>query len=353
MEGKFYRQLGGVDRESNIELFRIVSTFFVLVVHFTGWFVGGMADPMDTTLDLSFRIGQIVIESLTVVCVNCFLIISGWFGIKFKLRSLLKMYMLLVSIYIPFQIISSIYTGEFSLLHLVDNILVFTRESYFVQCYVMLMLFSPVLNSFFEKYGKRSLALVLLLWFVEAFMGNIRNNVCLGINEGYSLIHFILMYMLARVARLYKDRLLKVKRGVWILCYFVCAILVGIAHLIGFKHAWAYSNPIIIIEAFCLFFPFAYQSFHNRSINWIASSTFAVYIIHTTPPMYSVLVNVDQWMLNNMSYFTYLPCYLLFCVFIFIFSIYYDKLRIKLTTPLSNMIHDKLKNKFNKYLMYE
>lgn len=28
MEGKFYRQLGRVDRESNIELFRIVSTFF-------------------------------------------------------------------------------------------------------------------------------------------------------------------------------------------------------------------------------------------------------------------------------------------------------------------------------------
>lgn len=27
MEGKFYRQLGRVDRESNIELFRIVSTF--------------------------------------------------------------------------------------------------------------------------------------------------------------------------------------------------------------------------------------------------------------------------------------------------------------------------------------
>lgn len=64
-------------RDSSVEVFRILATFLVLIVHFTGWFVGGIRNPFDSTLDLSFRIGQTVISALCVVCVNCFLIISG------------------------------------------------------------------------------------------------------------------------------------------------------------------------------------------------------------------------------------------------------------------------------------
>ena len=89
MEDRQAIQIGkDKERESNVELFRILAMFLVLVVHFTGWFVGGLADPFDSTKDLSFRMGQMVMEALSVVCVNCFLIISGWFGIRLKFKSI-------------------------------------------------------------------------------------------------------------------------------------------------------------------------------------------------------------------------------------------------------------------------
>lgn len=142
------------NRESNIELFRIVATLLVLIVHFTGWLSGGMSNIFDSQLTLSFRIGQTIMEAISIVCVNSFLIISGWYGVKLKLKSLWKIYILLVSIYIPVQMIDYLLTGHFSIVLFIDNILAFTRESYFVQCYLMFVFLSPIINSFIEKYKK-------------------------------------------------------------------------------------------------------------------------------------------------------------------------------------------------------
>lgn len=265
-------------RNSSVEIFRILATFLVLIAHFTGWFVGGLKNPFDSTLDLSFRIGQTVISALCVVCVNCFLIISGWYGIKLKFKSVWKLYILLVCIYVPFQIINTLHTGNYSLIRLADNLLAFTRESYFVQCYMMLMFLSPVINSFFEKYGRKSFNFVLVFWGIEFVMESLRNNTSLGFQDGYSLIHFILIYMMARVASMYKKEILNIKQSKWVFGYFICAGIICIEHLIGLKHTWAYSNPIVVIESFCLFFSFLYRSFYNKRINWLAGSAFAVYI---------------------------------------------------------------------------
>lgn len=343
----------GQQRDSSIELFRILATFMVLVVHFTGWFVGGVCDPFDATKPLSFRIGQTVIESLSVICVNSFLIISGWFGIRLKFKSIWKLYLLLVFIYVPFYLCECIALKQFSLPALINNLLVFTRESYFIQCYTVLMLLSPLINSFFEKYGRKSLILVLALWAIEALMENILGNESLGINSGYSLVHFVLMYMLARTAFLYKDKIVEVKRYRWLIGYFACAGIVCLLHLAGFSHAWDYSNPIVVIEAFCLFFVFLYKPFYNKAVNWIASSTLAVYIIHTTNPAYAALVKLDSWLLESLPYLPYLLSYLGICVIVFMISILYDKVRLRLTSSITDILYNKIAGIFKPLSVYE
>ena len=325
----------------------------VIVVHFTGWFVGGVCDPFDATKPLSFRIGQTVIESLSVICVNSFLIISGWFGIRLKFKSIWKLYLLLVFIYVPFYLCECIALKQFSLPALINNLLVFTRESYFIQCYTVLMLLSPLINSFFEKYGRKSLILVLALWAIEALMENILGNESLGINSGYSLVHFVLMYMLARTAFLYKDKIVEVKRYRWLIGYFACAGIVCLLHLAGFSHAWDYSNPIVVIEAFCLFFVFLYKPFYNKAVNWIASSTLAVYIIHTTNPAYAALVKLDSWLLESLPYLPYLLSYLGICVIVFMISILYDKVRLRLTSSITDILYNKIAGIFKPLSVYE
>ena len=340
-------------RNTSVEIFRILSTLLVLIVHFTGWFVGGISDPFDGSIGLPFRIGQTLICSLTIVCVNCFLIISGWYGLKLKFKSIWKMYVLLVCIYIPFQFVTFIYSGNFSFASFCDNLLVFTRENYFVQCYVMLLFLSPIINSFFDKYGRKALVYVLIFWGIEVVMETIRDNKSLGFNDGYSLIHFVLIYMLARIASLYKEQILKIRSRYWIIGYFICAILVCIEHLIGIKHTWAYSNPIVVAESFFIFFPFIYKNYYNKLINWIAGSTFAVYIIHVTPPVYNYLIEVDKWLLVELNYYIYVVCYLFLCVIVFLLCIFYDKCREIVISPLTDKIYEVLNIKLKRFFIYE
>ena len=191
--------------------------------------------------------------------------------------------------------------------------LAFPCESYFVQNYIMLMFISPVLNAFIE-YKKEYLTLFSIsLFVIEVLMESIFHNKCLHIEEGYSLFHFVMMYMLARTAYIHKEKIMSVKKQWWILGYFICATVVCLLHFTPYEHNWAYSNPVVIIESFMLFFPFLYCSFQNRIVNRIAGGTLAVYIIQVTSPVSGLLFKYDQLALANLSYSIYLPLLFLFC----------------------------------------
>lgn len=333
-------------RNSSIELFRIIATFFVLIIHLYGWMAGGLVDWNDENISSLQKISQLIIQSLTIVCVNCFLIISGWYGIKFKFSSIWRLWTIVFFIYFPFQILEYISVGTFSIGNLIDNILVFTRESYFVQCYSMLLFLSPVINSFFDKYGKKGLNYIIAFWIIEIIMEAIWDNKSLGFEDGYSLIHFILIYMMARMASLYKDQILQIKRIYWIFGYFICAFIICICHLLKYSHTWDYSNPIVVVESFCLFFPFLYKCYYNKWVNWIASSTLAVFIMHTCSPLYTMLVNIDNYLLINYKYFTYLLFCFLLIVVTFCVCVLYDKARIRLFQPLTDILYEKINKVF-------
>ena len=243
-------------RSSNIELFRIIATLLVLVVHFNGWFVGGLPDTYEwSTFTLQDSV-QLYIQGLSCCCVNCFLIISGWFGIKFKFRSIWKLWLVLIGVYVPCFFMNCILTHNFEVWNLIDSIVAFSRESYYIQNYLILLFISPVLNSFVEKNGKQITSYALAFWVIEFVMEYIFQNKCLYIEHGYSLFHFVIMYLLARTAFLNMDFLLKAKRHLYLIFYFVIALIIALGR--GFfaseaQYWTGYSCPLNVIESFCLF----------------------------------------------------------------------------------------------------
>lgn len=71
------------ERDSNMELLRIVSMVLVLISHasYTSLNPPAQAD-ISTSLDSAFL--RVLAESFSVVCVNVFVLISGWYGIKVR-----------------------------------------------------------------------------------------------------------------------------------------------------------------------------------------------------------------------------------------------------------------------------
>ena len=311
-------------RNSSIELYRIIATFAVLVVHFNGWFLGDWPLPgYDISNPSLFRTGQMIIEAFSIICVNMFVIISGYFGIRLGLSSILKLCIYLALIYIPLYIVKCIIDNEFVLADFLERCFVISYAGYFIQCYFMLMILSPVLNSFIEKYGRNSIKWVLLFWGMEFWFGCIMNVEELGYNQGYSVIHFVLMYMIARCIKLYEDDIKKMSQWVWILGYLLSTFAIIMCHVMGIKWSWDYSNPIVVISAVCSFIPFLYKTFHNKVINWIASGTLAVYIIHITYYIKSFLQRLDCNLLETNGYPIYLIIISGVIIIVFTVSILY------------------------------
>lgn len=328
-------------RNSSIELFRIIATFTVLIVHFNGWFVGGLPDKLDFGT-FNWRWCQFLITGATCVCVNLFIIISGFFGLKFKISSFIHIFLILLGIYIPFSLMDGyIIWNRISLIGvlqtLYNNVFFISKAGYFVQCYLMLVFFSPILNSFVQNNSRRNVLLfVLLFWFIEFWFGCIQDIKDFGFNNGYSIIHFVLVYLMARTVALYKSDLLRIPPHIWWCGYAVCTIILTVMYGTGIK--WDYANPINIVSSFCLFMPFLSFSFYSRKINWIAKHTFAVYIIQVTNPAYRFLTTNDIYMLNHFSYGIYLFSASAIILVFFALCIVYDWIREMLMSPIDNWL---------------
>ena len=233
--------------------------------------------------------------------------------------------------------------GAISVRTLIGKFFVISNAGYFIQGYLMLMFFSPVLNSFIEKYGRLMLPWTFCFVGIEFWFETVHGIENFGFNRGYSIIHFVLMYMVARCIALYKEKLLTVPMGCWVLGYAISTIIICLMYMGGLECTFAYSNPVVIASSVCSFIPFMYRTRHNRFVNWVAGGTLAVYIIQVTDPAYSLLVKLDNYFLENYSY----PLYLLLCGLVilltFMFCVLYQKICEKIVTPALSKLPEYIK----------
>ena len=340
-------------RNSSIELYRIIAMLFVVIVHCNGWLVGGIPANFDETNISAFRISQATIQAITCTCVNMFLLISGYFGLKLKWKSILNIYMLLISISIPFYLLC-IYLGEtFSVRQFLSRFMAFSRSGYFVECYLLLMFFSPVLNAFIDKLGKKILLWVLLFWGIEIYFEFILHDGDLGFLNGYSFLHFVLIYMIGRIVSLYQDYLFQISKRRYLAIYILSTLMILLLYtILDMSSSYSYCSPFNVIATCSLFMIFAKSEYYNRWINWIASSTFAIYIIHTSNPVFKWLRNLDKATLTNNTYLSYLLIMGGAILLIFIGSIIYDKIAKIITVPLGNYIERNIQKICKKQLSF-
>ena len=338
-------------RNSSVELYRIIATFTVLIVHFNGWFVGGMPEQYDISNPTFFRTGQMVIEAATCICVNMFIIISGYYRIKLRLSSVVQLSVKLLFIFVPIYIVYSVLYGRFSLLKFIWEFFIISRAGWFIQCYVMLMLLSPLLNSFVENYSRKILSWSITLLLMEFWFGclmceqlGLENS--FSFNKGYSVIHFVLIYMIGRCIYIYQDDLKKISKHIWMPLWIACTIAICLMHILGLKFVWDYSNPIVVISTIFSFIPFLYKEFYNEKINWLAKSTLAVYIIHSDTPVVDFLMMIDNQLLADYNYLQYLFLASAVIIAVFFFCVAYDKICDIIIKPIMKSIVPLLNGKF-------
>lgn len=324
-------------RCSNIELLRILAMFLVLVLHALFLSIGTpnkaqcIATPGNAFLRLFF-------QSLAIVAVNVFVLISGWFGIKPTVKKLLSLLFQVFFFTITILIV-------YGFIHGFSNItprsllksLMITKCYWFVKSYICLFIISPVLNLFVEKAEKSTFSLVLILFFTFQIIYGWTDSAP-EFNYGYSALSFAGLYLLARYLRIYPIQIMS-NMIICIIAYFVLSLILALGIWILIKYdfhtnhsvpvAFSYINPFVVLSSLSLFFFFINIEIpSSKVINWISTSVFSVYIIHINGFLFPFFRESVWYLYSNFPIVIRGLLILIFLVFVFMMCVLLDKVRL-------------------------
>ncbi len=333
------------ERQSNIELLRIISMLMVFLVH-TNYFSLGAPVKEDVLISPLTTFWRIFTEQICIVGVNVFIIISGWFGIK---PSLKRFCSLLFQVFFWGGVILLLgwALGLDIPLKSTAQVFWFGGFYWFILSYIGLYVLSPILNTFIETASPRLYLTVIVCFFALEFVYGwfLYSH---SFYFGHTILSFAGLYLLSRFIRLYSAKLKSTKPSFDFLCFITLTILpaiisfCGIASVGNLLNMIYYSSPFVIGAATFLFLCFSKLSIHNKTINKISFSTLSVYLIHQHPifiPHFKTAMRSLFACLNPFFYTGIVViiaiCFLLLCVSL-------DQIRIQSWKGICSLFLDKL-----------
>lgn len=315
-------------RESNYELLRLICMFMIVLYHLLAYVVYPSTDV-------------IVYKALWLplhVAVVCFVLISGYFLIKPTIMGLAKLLIPLIFFYYPFVFIN-ILSGSIS----ANSIL--SPPYWFIRVYLYLFLFSPVINYYIKDLNAfKRFYLLVVLAFMAIYMAMLGDK---SLSDGKNLVFFIFIYVIGNTIKVYSEKIKRIRTYPLFIMYALSNIFLVVFYLYGdlvskiiWKLAYPYCSPLLVINAVMFFLLIGKLKFKSRIINWAASSSLAIYVIHqqhfilynVIRPVTKYIVNID---VNPLIIITILCC---LTIIIMMISILTDKL----ITPIYSISYNKL-----------
>ena len=235
------------------------------------------------------------LRTINLTGVDIFVLISGYFAIRPRVNSVASLFFqglfFSVGMY-AFWLLTKQTTfspGEFSM-HLKPM-----KIYWFFGSYVWLMLLAPVLNRYVESAGKREFALSLAVFFFFICGMEWCMRASNELQQGYSTLFFVGLYLLGRYVRIHGGSWCELSLWYDLLIFFSATLLSALIAFvcyggIGYTlmsgdgvllRVVIYTSPLCIVAALSLVLFFIKLKIgHIRWINWLAASSFSVYLLH-------------------------------------------------------------------------
>ncbi len=288
-------------REVNLDLLRVFSMFLIVLLHsidHSGVFENAVHSGWGINVYVSY------VYALTRVCVNCFVLLSGYFLVrsKFRLQKLVALWLEVVFYSLVIRVIFMA-TGQipFSITSLISCLVpVVTGRYWFITIYFALYLLSPFLNLAVKALSKTQLTVLnLLTFFIFSVWISLHPSIK-GPNSGggWGLAWFIVLYLAAAWFRLYY---VPSKKGALsALAFFLLPLATTAFYLVAgtlgerMRGIWCqYDSVPVYLASLALFVGFLHlkikQGWLSRLILWCSPLTFGVYLIHAH-------ADVDPWL---------------------------------------------------------
>ena len=230
------------------------------------------------------------VNSLCIIGVNCFILVSGWFSIKIKPEKLFKL--IFECLFYTFLFVTLPYLFKNDYIHALTSMLIISHCKYwFFVDYIFLICFAPAMNLVFRYCSYRQLgifilaALVIGLYFGWIWNHNINKN-------GYTFYQFLMMYCVGRYLRLSFDRgyFVKFKLSQFTIAYVLLALITAAVMYIFWSRnyylmAWKmtfYNQPLIIVSSVMFILAFSRINLRSNLINKFAQSALSIYFVSSS-----------------------------------------------------------------------
>lgn len=300
-------------------------------------------------------------ESTSVCAVDCFILISGYFGIKWKFKSffnlIFQIFFYSIGIYL---LVAGLGIVEWNLKDFLMRFACLITQSWgFAINYVLLWFCSPALNALAEKTTARELFFHIIVFFC------VINFISVPSSE---LFTYALVYMVGRFLRKIEavSFCFGAGKAYWtttiILFVSVYFLLFRTFHIqdAAIVNGWPfgfigfdYKSPLVILQAVFLFLVFAKLKFQNRFVNWCAASCFAIFLIHMHPTIKQIGYYSFAESLYRYPVWQHIINLVFLIVVVFIGSILIDKIRIVISNCFYFLIEKTIIEKYAKWSRLE
>ena len=331
-------------RSSNIELLRIVALWMIVAYHTIAFCIYQHYPNVDDiyhAIWLPLHVG-----------VPVFVLISGYFRIKPSVKGVVRLLSYMFIYTVPVGLVD-VYLNGGGIFDMAKKLLFVSNSPFwFMRTYFCLYVLSPIINRMLDNSDKKEWGLaIVLLSIVAIYIGMVHFDDSL--NSGKNVVNFALIYVLgASVNKFQIYR--KLERWKFLVAYLALnCVEMGVymlfaGNIVGeaFHYGcFQYCSPVLILNAILLLCWFLNIDFHSKTINWLAKSSLAIYLLHTLI-LYSLIAPVAQLIYEwNSGFFVVFPLILLLAAVVSLGCMLVDKLLIpyywltnKLVKPLGRLL---------------
>ncbi len=269
------------ERESGIELLRIVLMLMVCVLHTL--IMGGVLESSRTTLSFyTFT----AMRSLCICAVDGYALISGYFSRKrpFRLSKIIRLWFTVLfysaGIACGIEVLHRLTSlgSSVGTLELIRSFLPVSYGMWYFTAYFALFFIAPFLDDALSLVDRKSaMKAFIVLFAVFTFPTLIQDG---WFNNGYSAMWLIVLYILGALigkARLFED----LGKGKLLLGYLCCCM---VSFLLGgvmdFKNWGRYTSPSVLLSAVFLLLLFRKLKADYKIVYLVSPLTFGIYLFH-------------------------------------------------------------------------
>lgn len=282
-----YRKSKENPRESKLELLRIIAMIMIVAYHY--------ALHGSNFFTLEFNTNKLILDLFIVsgkIGVNLFIMISSYYllSTKFNLKKIVKL-IIKVKIYGFIFLVIFLYLDKVSIINIIRSIFPIIYSLYwFISAYLIFYLVSPILNILLinleKNFIKKIIIISVLIFsiFSHLFKASLFYSSIIWFFILYIIVYYIKNYIKIEVISMKK---LKIFSIIFFSCiYFSILIFEFLGkYIVIFKNNTIYftsENSILVllfsISFFLIFLKM--NSIKNKFINYIASATLGIYLIH-------------------------------------------------------------------------